>query len=250
MLSAYGAGLSAPGDWLVKLGGAGDILVVSASPVTDERFFLDEHPVEGRYLPNGCMATSGSLVRWVQGLLGITDLAAMDDQAALRPAGEILCLPYFLGEKTPWNDPDLRGVFAGLHLGHTAADVYRAALEGIAFGFRHNAESFRDRGLPLRRATVTNGGATSMLWKQIHASALGVPLRTVIDHPGAALGAAVLAACGAGLLPGPESVADFVRPGPVIDPVPTLSRRYDEVYPLWRGVGAAVAPTMRALARS
>jgi xylulokinase len=250
VLSAYGAGLSRPGDWLVKLGGAGDILVVSRHPVTDSRFFLDEHPIPGLYLPNGCMATSGSLVRWVQSLVGSVDLAGMDEDAGRRPAGEILCLPYFLGEKTPWNDPDLRGVLAGLHLGHSASDVYRAALEGVAFGFRHNVESFQDRGLLLERATVTNGGATSLLWKQIHASVLGVPLRTVVGHPGAALGAAALAACGVGALTGPERIADFVRPGPTVHPVEALARRYDEIYPLWRELGAAVAPTMRAFARS
>lgn len=249
VLSAFGAGLSSPGDWLIKLGGAGDILVVSPEPVTDERFFLDEHPVSGRYLPNGCMATSGSLVRWVQGALGIEDLAAMDAEAAGRGAGEVLCLPYFLGEKTPLNDPELRGVFAGVHLGHTRADLYRAGLEGVAFAFRHNAESFRDRGLSLERAVVTDGGATSLLWKQIHASVLGAPLGTVIDHPGAALGAAVLAACGAGVLPGPESIERFVRSGPTVDPDPALTDRYDDAYALWRELGAVTAPTMRALAR-
>ena len=45
VLSAYAAGLASPGDWLVKLGGAGDILVVSGYPLVDERLYLDAHPV-------------------------------------------------------------------------------------------------------------------------------------------------------------------------------------------------------------
>lgn len=249
VLSAYSAGLGAPGDWLVKLGGAGDILAVTETPVTDGRFYLDAHPMDGLWLPNGCMATSGSLVRWVQGILGNEDLAAMDAGAALRTPADVLCLPYFLGEKTPVNDPDLRGVFAGLHLGHDRYDLYRASLEGIAFGFRHNAEVLASRGIQLARARVTNGGATSPFWKTIHANVLGVSLGTVRNHPGASLGAAVAGAIGIGELDGWSDVSRFVAEGPTVEPEPALVERYDEAYAMWRELSDVTSTTMRALAR-
>jgi xylulokinase len=249
VLSAVGAGLADVGDWLIKLGGAGDILAVATAPVVDERFYLDQHPVDGLWLPNGCMATSGSLVRWVQALLDESDLAGLDAEASTRGAAKVLCLPYFLGEKSPLNDPDLRGVFAGLHLGTDRYDLYRAALEGIAFGFRHNAESLRDSGIPLTIATVTNGGATSLLWKTIHASVLGVPLRTVVGHPGASLGAAVAAAIGVGALDGWHDIGAFVQAGKTIDPDATLITRYDDAFGLWLELSNVTAKTMRALAR-
>lgn len=249
VLSAYGAGLSTPGDWLIKLGGAGDILAVAAEPVADARFYLDEHPLDGLWLPNGCMATSGSLVRWVQRLLGIDDLAAMDAAAAERRAAEVLVLPYFLGEKTPINEPDRRGVIAGLHLGHDRVDLYRASLEGIAFGFRHNAEVLAERGVRLARATVTNGGATSMLWKRIHASVLGTSLATVRAHPGAALGAAMAAAVGIGAVEDWSAIDRFVIAGEPVEPYPDEMSRYDEAYALWRDLGDVTASTMRSLAQ-
>tara|TARA_R110000868_G_scaffold411756_1_gene709071 strand:- start:101791 stop:103263 length:1473 start_codon:yes stop_codon:yes gene_type:complete len=249
VLSAVGAGLSKRGDWLVKLGGAGDILAVSTEPITDARFYLDDHPVDGLWLPNGCMATSGSLVRWVQGVLRETDLAALDAEADQRGAAEVLCLPYFLGEKSPLNDPALRGVFAGMHLGHDRYDLYRAALEGIAFGFRHNADVLAGRGIELTAATVTNGGATSLFWKRIHASVLGTPLRTVQQHPGASLAAAVAAAIGVGGLDDWSTIERFVIPGDTVDPEPALVERYDEAYALWRELSDVTATTMRALAR-
>lgn len=250
VLSAYSSGLREPGDWLIKLGGAGDILAVATDPVADRRFFLDAHPVGGLWLPNGCMSTSGSLVRWVQHVLRVDDLARMDDKAVDRAPAEILCLPYFLGEKSPRNDPDLRGVLAGIHLGHDAADLYRACLEGIAFGFRHNAEVLRSRGVALETATVTNGGATSLLWKRIHASVLGTPLRTVRDHPGASLGAAFAAGVGVDLFDGWDQPIALVREGESVDPDPAWTRRYDQVYPLWRDLGDVTSGTMRALART
>ncbi len=160
VLSAYAAGLASPGDWLVKLGGAGDILVVSGYPLVDERLYLDAHPVAGLWLPNGCMATSGSLIRWFQSVSGGAPVAELEAEAIAAAPAELICLPYFLGEKSPLHDPDLRGAFLGLHLGHTRGDLYRAILEGIAYGFRHHAEIFSERKVALRTtARVSNGGS-------------------------------------------------------------------------------------------
>jgi xylulokinase len=250
VLSAFAAGVNEPGDALVKLGGAGDILVASDTKVVDERLYLDAHPVPGHWLPNGCMATSGSLIRWFQALTGGPDLTALDDEAADRGPAEVLCLPYFLGEKSPIHDPDLRGVFAGMHLGHTRADMYRAVLEAIAFGFRHHVDVFREIGAPLARVMITNGGSKSTLWKQIHADVLGVEMHPVRGHPGASLGAAVIAAIGVGALDDWSDAATFIT----LDPpyVPDTARRdtYDTAYATWRDLGSAMTPISHAIARN
>lgn len=248
VLSAYAAGVDSPGDWLIKLGGAGDILTVSTEPIIDARMYLDAHPKEGLWLPNGCMATSGSLIRWFQSLIGGESLAALDNEAAERSPAQVLCLPYFLGEKSPINDPELLGMFAGLELGHTRADLYRAILEAIAFGFRHNVEVFGTMGVSLTRALVTNGGSKSILWKSIHASVLDTPLYPVLDHPGASLGAAIMAGVGARMLTVDDNQRFHTLGDPIV-PDPQLRDRYDEAYATWRQLEIAVAPISRQLAR-
>jgi len=248
VLSAYAAGVNHTGDALVKLGGAGDILVASDTPVVDERLYLDAHPVPGRWLPNGCMATSGSLIRWLQALVGGADLATLDDEAALRAPAQVLCLPYFLGEKSPLHDPDLRGAFAGLHLGHTRADMYRSVLEAIAFGFRHHRDVFTDIGIPLHRVMITNGGSKSTLWKQIHADILGLEMLPVRGHPGASLGAAVAAAIGIGALDNWSDVADFIALDAPYIPDPERAGIYDAAYATWRELGTALTPISHTLA--
>jgi xylulokinase len=249
VLSAFAAGVNAPGDALVKLGGAGDVLVASNTKVVDARLYLDAHPVPGRWLPNGCMATSGSLIRWFQSLVGGEDLMVLDAQAASCEPAEVLCLPYFLGEKSPIHDPDLRGLFAGMHLGHSRADLYRSVLEAIAFGFRHHFEVFSDIGIEPTRVMVTNGGSKSTLWKQIHADVLGVEMFPVRGHPGASLGAAVIAAIGVGALDDWSDAARFVALDPPVVPDPTRRAAYDDAYQTWRELGAAVVPVSHALAR-
>lgn len=250
VLSAYAAGVSHPGDALVKLGGAGDILVASDTKVTDERLYLDAHPVPGRWLPNGCMATSGSLIRWFQALVGGDELTVLDAEAAQRKPAEVLCLPYFLGEKTPINDPDLRGVFAGMHLGHTRADLYRSVLEAIAFGFRHHVDVFADISIPLTNTMVTNGGSKSTLWKQIHADVLGIELHPVTGHPGASLAAAIIAAIGVGALDDWADANRFVTLGPPVVPDPKRKQIYDDAYARWRELGEVTTGLSHAIARS
>ena len=265
VLSAYAAGLASPGDWLVKLGGAGDILVVSGYPLVDERLYLDAHPVTGLWLPNGCMATSGSLIRWFQSVSASASsspapVAELEAEALAASPAELICLPYFLGEKSPLHDPDLRGAFLGLHLGHTRGDMYRAILEGIAYGFRHHAEVFAEREVALRPAArVSNGGSKSVVWKQILADALGVALEPVLDHPGAALGAALAAAVGTGAVggsttPAPQawaaaaSVPGMVTIGAPIEPDPAHAARYAEAYQIYRDAGVALTPISHRLA--
>ncbi|KMO78120.1 FGGY-family carbohydrate kinase [Mycolicibacterium chlorophenolicum] len=250
VLSAFAAGVNGPGDALVKLGGAGDILVASDAPVVDARLYLDAHPVPGHWLPNGCMATSGSLIRWFQTLVGGAALTDLDEEAAARPPAEILCLPYFLGEKSPLHDPDLRGVFAGMHLGHTRADMYRAVLEAIAFGFRHHVDVFADIGIPLHRVMITNGGSTSTLWKQIHADVLGMEMNPVRGHPGASLGAAVIAAVGVGALDDFSDAARFITLDEPYAPDSARRAAYDTAYATWRDLGTAMTPISHAIARN
>jgi xylulokinase len=248
VLSAYAAGLAEPGDWLVKLGGAGDILAVTDHVLTDPRLYLDAHPRPGLWLPNGCMATSGSLIRWFQDISGNLSVAELETAAATSEPAALICLPYFLGEKSPLHDPDLRGAFLGLHLGHTRGDLYRAILEAIGYGFRHHAEIFGELGVKLDAARVSNGGSKSRVWKQILADVLGVPLSPIQDHPGAALGAALAAAVGAGLL---ADWADAAPPvyGEPVEPDPALADRYTEAYQIYRDAGDALTSISHRISR-
>jgi xylulokinase len=246
--SAYGAGLLKAGDWLLKLGGAGDILVVTDAPLVDARLYLDAHPAGG-WLPNGCMASSGSVVRWLRRVTGGDTLEALDAEAAASPPGAsgVVCLPYFLGEKSPLHDPELRGALVGLHLGHGRGDLLRAVLESVAYGFRHHVDVFRERGVDLGLARVTNGGSRSVLWKQILADVLGVELSPVVDHPGASFAAAITAGVGTGAVASWNGIEPLVKLGAPIAPRREYQARYDELYSLYRELESALRPISHRL---
>ncbi len=243
--SAFAAGVVEDGDVLVKLGGAGDILISTTKPLVDERLYLDFHLVPGHFLPNGCMAASGSLIRWFDTeLAGGADLATLDAEAAAVPAGSdgLVCLPYFLGEKTPVNDAHARGVFYGLHLGHTRAHMFRAVLEGISFGFRHHLDVFRERGFDPARVRVTNGGARSELWKQVTSDVLGLPIEVPAEHYGSALGAGFAAAIGAGLVDDWSQIDRFARVGRTLEPDAGVQAALDQGYDTYRELYPTLKP--------
>lgn len=251
--SAFAAGLVSDGDLLIKLGSAGDILLASDEVLVDERLYLDYHLVPGKYLPNGCMATSGTFIRWFQReLAGGAPLEALDAEAdaAGAGAGGIVALPYLLGEKTPINDPAARGAFAGLHLGHGRGHLFRAVLESTAYGFRHHLDVFAERGRVPRRVRVTNGGARSGLWKQVVADVTGCTLEALAPQGGSELGAAFAAGIGVGAFGSWSEIDRFVDVVEAIVPDAAAHARYDELYPAYRELQPALDPVLSVVRRA
>lgn len=235
--SAFSAGLKKQGDLLVKLGGAGDMLYCLEQLTVDPRLFLDYHVIPGKFLLNGCMAASGSIIKWFRHQFAPqVDYADLDREAAEVPPGAegLIVLPYFLGEKTPIFDPLARGLFLGLTLTHRRAHLYRAILEGISFGFYHHLQVLAERGLTATKARVTNGGARSMLWKQITADVLGVPLEQIARHPGSSLGAAFIAGKGIGAFQAWDEIERYIVIEAVTWPNPEHHQHYRRLFDLYR----------------
>jgi xylulokinase len=239
--SAFAAGVLRDGDLLIKLGGAGDILFVVDAPSVDERLYLDFHLIPGQYVLSGSMATSGSLIRWFQSQLACNaDLKVLDAEAdVVGPgAGGVIVLPYFLGEKTPLNDPEAPGAFVGLRLGHTRGHLFRAILQGTAFGFRHHLDILREHGHTARKARVTDGGASSHVWTQITADILGLSLEKVNVRSGSALAAAFVAGMGVGVFNSWYDIERLITVTEVVEPV--HHEVYDEQYRAYRALYPAI----------
>ena len=124
----------------------------------------------GKYLLNGCMATSGSVLKWfaeswasASGGTNQQRYELLDQLASpLDPSPDsIVLLPYFLGEKTPLHDPSARGAMVGLCLHHRVEHIHRAILEAVVFGFRHHLDVLAELGHRPGRIVATDGGARS-----------------------------------------------------------------------------------------
>jgi xylulokinase len=250
--SALAAGLVKSGDVLLKFGGAGDIVVASDIARPDWRLFLDYHLVPGLYAPNGCMAASGAALNWLASALRLDEPTesphhAFDLLAASAPPGSdgVLCLPYFLGEKTPIQDPLARGTFTGLSLGHTPAHLWRALLEAVAFGFRHHVETLAEIGYGPQRFLASDGGSRSRIWMQIVADVLQAPVRLIENAHGSAVGAAFVAAVASGGNVAWADAGRVARLGETIMPDAANAAVYDRGYRDYRALYAALRPFFR-----
>ncbi|MBL8584506.1 MAG: FGGY-family carbohydrate kinase [Rhizobiaceae bacterium] len=251
--SAFAAGVVSPGDVLLKFGGAGDIIMASETARPDARLFLDAHLVPGLWAPNGCMASTGSALNWLAATIAPDahrPHAALDVLAAqVAPASDgVLCLPYFLGEKTPIHDPLARGVFSGLSLGHGRGHLWRALLEAVAFGFRHHIEVMRELGYAPRRFLTSDGGSRSRIWMQIVADVLQQPVQPLEAAHGSSVGAAFVAAIGADAGVDWNDVTRMLRLAEPLKPTAGNARAYDRTFADFLELYTTLKPHFRSVA--
>ncbi|GHJ37700.1 FGGY-family carbohydrate kinase [Streptomyces sp. TS71-3] len=243
---ALSVGAQGTGDLMLMYGTTMFLIHTVPEPLTSPSLWGTVGALPGTRNLAGGMATSGAVTNWLRDLFAAGDHAELVRLAAESGIGAngLLMLPYFAGERTPLMDPDARGVIAGLTLSHTRGDLYRAALEATAFGVRHNLEVLAAAGGDIRRVVAVGGGTQGALWTQIVSDVTGLAQEVRTTSIGASYGGALLAA---GLL-GEVSVDAWNPVREVVSPRPEHTRRYDELYRLYRGLYVDTSATVHALA--
>jgi len=85
-------------------------------------------------------------------------------------------------------------------------------------------------GVDVPEVLITGGGANAPFVRQLQADVYGKPVVPVDQPEGPALGAALLAAVGAGAFASVADAAKIVRRRPAVAPRPDVHRAYDEPY--------------------
>jgi xylulokinase len=251
--SAAGTGAVRTGVVSISLGTSGVVFATTDGPAIEPKGLLHAfcHSVPGKWHLMGVMLSAAGSLRWHRDTFAPG--ASYDN--LLAPAQEIpagcdglLFLPYLTGERTPHPDPLARGAFIGLTVRHSLPHLTRAILEGVAFGLRDSFELMKNSGLEtVNQVRVTGGGARSPLWNQILADVLQTEVVTVNTLEGAAFGAALLAATGAGAFSSVEAACDrTIRITGSIHPSEYRSL-YEKQYEIFRGLYPALSPAFRML---
>jgi xylulokinase len=253
--AAVGTGAVEEGIVSLSLGTSGVVFATMDTPAIEPEGRLHAfcHSVPGKWHLMGVMLSAAGSLRWHRDTFapGI-DYSDLVTAAAKVPVGSegLFFLPYLTGERTPHPDPLARGGFIGLTIRHTLPHLTRAVLEGVSFGLRDGFELMKETGLSgISQVRATGGGSRSPLWLQILADVLNVELVTVSSEEGAAFGAALLAATGAGFFRDVPSACKEVihitgHTTPGVD-----VQKYKATYPLYRDLYPALRPTFNAIAR-
>ena len=246
--AAVGTGVVGEGGCNISLGTSGTIFISST------RFGVDPHNglhafahADGGYHLMGCMLSAASCNKWLMDdIYGTKDYAAEQAPITEDKLGNnhVYFLPYLMGERSPINDTDARGVFVGMTMDTSRADLTQAVLEGVSFAIRDSFEIARSLGIDIQSSMLCGGGAKSPLWRKILANVLNLKLTVPASEQGPGMGGAMLAMVGCGEYESVSQVCqELVTVADTIHPDPAIAARYEERYQQFK----KIYPTLKGL---
>jgi xylulokinase len=262
---AVGNGIVLPGVVSVTIGTSGVVFAHTNELMVEQegRLHVFCHAVPGAWHVMGVTLAAGGSFRWFRDTLGQTEMSVarllgvdpyeiLVAEAEQAPPGSegLLFLPYLSGERTPYPDPNAKGVFCGLTVRHTKSHFVRAVIEGVSYSLRDCLELIKGLGLRIEQVRASGGGARSALWRQILAEVFDAELVTLTSTEGAPYGAALLAGVGTGVYSSvPEACERTLQLAMRIKPDPPRVRLYQDYYALYRQMYTTLKPTFDDLSQ-
>ncbi len=244
--AAVGTGTVGNNKCNISLGTSGTIFMSSDSFAVDSNNALHSFDhADGHFHLMGCMLSAASCNKWwMDEILKTKDYA--DEQKGIDKLGEnhVFFLPYLMGERSPWNNPNARATFTGITMDTTREDMTQAVLEGVAFATRDMYEVAKSIGVAPKRTMICGGGAKSPLWRRMIANILNVEVDVPSCEEGPGMGGAMLAmvACGA-YKSVEEAAAAIVKVDKTEKPDPELVAKYEARYQQFKNIYPALAET-------
>ena len=243
VLVNVGIGAVEPGQLSGTIGTSGALRMLTKQPKTDPHMrtwcynLTDDMWVAGGAINNG-----GMILRWVRDKIchygGNTlesldidpyDLMTMKAEHVDAGADGLICLPYFTGERAPYWNSELRGMFFGFSLNHSRSHMIRAVMEGICYSLNSVMLALKEFG-PVKDIRISGSFTKSKLWIQILSDVLNEPLTLPDNSEGAAFGAAVLGFISSGRLHSIADTAHLVHAKRVYTPQEENVAVYQQLY--------------------
>ncbi|MCP3476413.1 xylulokinase [Bradyrhizobium sp. CCGUVB1N3] len=234
---AVGIGAIRPGTAFISLGTSGALLTptdrIAANP--DRVVHTFAHAIPAMWIQAGAILSAASCLAWIARLLGAPEAELLAPLGARPQApSPISFLPYLAGERTPHDDPNVRGMLDGLSHGTDRTAIVQAVLEGVAFALADCRDALAAAGLAVAEADAIGGGSRSAFWLTVLANVLNVPIhRFAAGETGAAFGAARLGR----LAVTGEAIAAVCTPPrrvETFEPERALADAYAARLPAWR----------------
>ena len=249
--AAVGTGTVGAEKCNISLGTSGTIFISSDTFCVDRNNALHSFcHADGHYHLLGCMLSAAACNEWwAKKILRAANYSALQEDIRDLGNNHVFFLPYLMGERSPWNDPNARGTFIGITMDTSREDMTLAVLEGVAFAMRDMFEVAGSLGRMPARSTICGGGARSPLWRKIIANVLDLPLDVPVCEEGPSMGAAMLAMVANGEYASVvEAAREIVKIKRAEEPEPELVKRYEERYRQFRSLYPALKDVFGKLA--
>ena len=250
LTSAIGSGAIEMGHLHVNIGTAGWVATHYPGTAVDTQHYIGTivSGIPGVFLLISKQETLGAALDWLKGMLYPAELTKglssadiyrkMDEEAATSPPGanSVILTPWLFGERSPINNPHLRGQLFNISINTTRADLCRAAMEGVAFNIRWGMEFVEAiAAKKTRPATdevrLIGGASKSDVWCQIFADVLQKPIVQMINpQMASAQGVAAIAMVSFGIYKDFTEIHRMVKKGTIFRPDPGTRVVYDRLY--------------------
>ncbi len=248
---ALGAGGFRDGHLYTSLGSSAWIALSSSEPVVnfETKPYVFAHVVKDMYASATCIFSAGTSLSWVldnlypdlSGDEKYLQLAKMASESTIGANG-LLFNPSLAGGSMLEQSANICGGFVGLNLSHNRCDVMRATLEGIALNLRIALDELMRESGKQSSMLMVGGGAKSAYWMELFANIYGLTtLKSSIDQECASLGAAALAAVGAGLWSDFERIATQHNIEATYTPDDDVKRQYDAILPRFKRLASMLS---------
>ncbi|MBQ6550754.1 MAG: xylulokinase [Lachnospiraceae bacterium] len=243
--AAVGTGTVGDARCNISLGTSGTMFISSTKFGVDKNNALHSFAhADGAYHLMGVTLSAASCNKWwCDEILNTKDYSKEQENITKLGENQVFFLPYLLGERSPHNNTNVRGMFIGMSMDTTRWEMTQAVLEGVTFGLRDSLEIARSLGLDIRRTKMSGGGAKSPLWRKMVANIMNMDVDIVESEQGPGLGGAMLAMVGCGLFPSVEEAANkLVKVVETVSPDPELVAKYEERYQFFKRLYPAILP--------
>lgn len=257
-MGMLGADAVAPGRSLL-IGGTSVVYLTHMAGLRDLRGVWGPYPdalVDDSWLVEGGQVSAGSVLSWLSerifGLDGDGQAALLAQVADIPPeATGLLTLDYWMGNRTPYRDPELRGAVLGLSLWHDRATLYRSAVTSVALGSANVVQDLARQGVQLEHLVLAGGICRNPVWLQATVDAIGAPAEVAREDNLSLYGAAAAAGAALGVFGGLVEAAGAMRaPRSALEPDAARHAGYLDLLQEYRAATDLLTPVLRGLSRS
>lgn len=251
---AIGSGILSEGLTLCSIGTSGVILSYENDKSKDfgGKVHFFNHGKQDAFYAMGVTLAAGYSLSWFKKTFAPSESfdQFLEGVGDVPPgSGGLLFTPYLVGERTPHADSVIRASFIGADGAHERKHFARAVMEGITFSLNESVDMFRKAGKTVDTIVSIGGGAQNPVWLQMQADIFNATVVALENEQGPGLGAAMLAAYGAGWFDSLEACADkFVKHADRYEPRPEAVKAYEGIFQAYQQVYAATRSLNEALA--
>lgn len=254
LASAIGSGAIEMGHLHINIGTAGWVATHHPATAVDTKHYIGSimSGIPGIFLLISKQETLGAALDWLRDILypaeltqekSVADIYKIINQEAVKsPPGahNVILTPWLFGERSPVNNPYLRGQIFNISTSTNRADLCRAAMEGVAFNIRWGMEFVEKMSLNKIKSTtdeirLIGGASKSDVWCQIFADVLQKPVVKMINpQMASAQGVATIAMVSFGIYKSFSEIGRMLKKGTLYRPNPGNKTVYEKLYKHYR----------------